>query len=117
MPQGEKETEIANVEAQTTSKAHMTDRLLAYSCRLYGEQLKAGLPYKKLHRVYSLMFTTQNLPAFKNSPRFDHVCTIRENQAPYTVFSEGCVLSLLNSLNLKEKWRNFLTRSSNGAIF
>ena len=77
------------MEAQTTNHPYITDRLLAYAGRLYGNQLKKGDTYQKLHRVYSLIFTTANLTEFLDSPRFDHTCTIREETAPYAVFSKG----------------------------
>ena len=92
---GDSQVEIANVECQTTNHPYITDRLLAYAGRLYGNQLKEGDVYQKLQRVYSLIFTTANLTEFLDSPRFDHTCTIREEEPPYSVFSKGICFTVI----------------------
>ena len=85
-----RETEIINIEVQTTKQAHFTDRILAYSGRLYSEQLKAGEEYKLLAPVYSLVFTTQNLPEFKDvKDDYRHVCNIRRIKEPQVIMSRG----------------------------
>ena len=90
---GTRERESVNVEMQTGRQARMTDRMLAYAARLYGGQARGsgrgGDYYKKLGTVYSLLFTTRNLPEFGASPGYAHVCNIRETKEPYAVFSRG----------------------------
>ena len=39
-PKKSSQTETVNVEMQTTSELYFTERTLAYSCRLYSQQLK-----------------------------------------------------------------------------
>ena len=91
-PGGTRVGESVNVECQTTSQPYMTDRLLAYASRLYGEQLREGDSYQKLDTVYSLLFTTKNLPDFADSPHYNHVCNIRETREPVCGLFEGAVL-------------------------
>ena len=62
---GTKALERCNVEAQTTQQSYLADRVLAYSARVYSEQLKKGAKYEKLMPVYSLIFTTENLDQLK----------------------------------------------------
>ena len=84
------QTETVNVEIQTTNQSHFTDRILAYSGRLYSEQLKRGEGYGRLNPVYSLVFTTKNLREFKNvDDDYRHVCNIRRTKEPQVVMSRG----------------------------
>ena len=77
-------TETVNVEMQTTTIKHFTDRFLAYNAGLYSSQLKPGEKYDKLTSVYSLIFTTRNLKQFnKLKKRYYHTCSIREDDKPH----------------------------------
>ncbi len=82
--------EIVNVEVQTTTHSHFTDRILAYSGRVYSEQLKRGDPYRKLNPVYSLVFAAENLKEFAEvKDDYRHVCNIRRTKEPQVVMSQG----------------------------
>ena len=84
------DTEIVNVEVQTTSQGHFMDRILAYSSRLYSQQLKEGEAFKKLIPVYSLVFTTLNLNEFKAvKNEYCHICNIRRVGFPDVIMSRG----------------------------
>ena len=85
-----RESEIVNIEIQSTRQTYFTDRILAYSGRLYSEQLSKGDGYEKLVPVYSLVFTTQNLSDFKDvTDDYRHVCNIRRTKDPQVVMSRG----------------------------
>ena len=72
-----KTTELVNVEAQTISHGHFLNRILAYTSRLYADQLQEGDEYKHLMPVYSLVFTTKNLKEFEDvQDDYRHVCNI-----------------------------------------
>ena len=83
------QTETVNVEMQTTSESHFTDRALAYSCRIYSQQLKKGSGYNKLFPVYLLAFTTKNLKEFKGIKDYHHICNIRRTKSPEALMSSG----------------------------
>ena len=81
-------TEMVNVEMQTTTNPYLTDRLLAYSARIYSGRIKKGQSYKNLRRVYSLLFTTTNLAEFaikELEKEFYHVCSIQRNKSPHLI--------------------------------
>ena len=117
----EKQIEIVNVEMQTTSEPYFTDRILAYSARLYSEQLKRGLGYSKLSPVYSLVFTTKNLKVFKSVQDYYHVCNIRRTEPPEVLMSNGLCFVIvelgkfdkrLHKLyNVRESWCYLLKNS------
>ncbi len=87
---GEIIKETVNVEVQTSNHRNFTDRILAYSGRLYSDQLDRGDTYKKLHPVYSLVFSTQNLKEFAQiKDDYRHVCNIRRIKEPQVVMSRG----------------------------
>ena len=115
-------TETVNIEIQTTSKEHFTNRILAYAGRIYSDQLTRGENYKELRSVYSLVFTTANLREFASTEEYYHVCQILRNKEPHLLFSEGIsfIVVELNKfrdekrkkiLDLKEAWCYFLKRS------
>ena len=116
------DTEIVNVEVQTTAHKNFTDRLLAYSSRLYADQLKEGDHFNKLLPVYSLVFTTENLKEFENVKDYCHVCNIRRIEAPEVVMSKGmCFViveldkfcaSLDDPLDVRGDWCYLLKNSS-----
>ena len=90
------------------------DRVLAYSSRLYSEQLKKGEGFGQLMPVYSIVFTTENLKEFNQVNDYYHVCNIRRTEAPYVVMSKGmCFViielgkfhkSLDGLVDLKDDW-------------
>ena len=81
--QGDKKTENANVEIQTSMEPHFTDRLLLYLSRMYSEQLKRGEKHKRLAPVYGLAFTTVNLKQFKEiKDEYLHICRIQRDKSP-----------------------------------
>ena len=83
-------SETVNVEVQTVAKKNFTDRLLAYSGRIYSGQVKSGQDYNKLHPVYSLVFTTVNLKEFEEiKDEYCHLCKLQRCSPPYLVLSEG----------------------------
>ena len=86
---GEKQTETVNVEMQSTSDPYFIDRTLAYSCRIYSQQIKKGNPYNNLFPVYSLSFTAKNLKAFKNIKDYYHVCNICRRGSSEVIISKG----------------------------
>ena len=116
------DTEIVNVEVQTTAHKNFTDRLIAYSSRLYADQLKEGDHFNKLLPVYSLVFTTENLKEFEHVKDYCHVCNIRRIEAPEVVMSKGmCFViveldkfcaSLDDPLDVRGDWCYLLKNSS-----
>ena len=126
-PSGDKQIETVNVEMQTTSESYFTDRILAYLCRIYFEQLKKGSGYNKLFPVYLLAFTTKNLKEFKGIKDYYHVCNIRRTKSPEVLMSGGLcfVIVELNKFaksakdlyNTRESWCYLLKNSYNmGAL-
>ena len=120
---GKKQTEMVNVEMQTTSESYFTDRILAYLCRIYFEQLRKGSRYNKLYPVYLLAFTTKNLKKFKGVKDYYHVCNIRRTGSPEILMSDGLcfVIVELNKFaksvkelyNTRESWCYLLKNSYN----
>ena len=120
------QTETVNVEMQTTSEAYFTDRILAYLCRVYFEQLKEGSDYNKLFPVYLLAFTTKNLKEFKGIKDYYHVCNIRRIGSPEVLMSNGlCFVivelnkfakSVKNLYNTRESWCYLLKNSYNMGV-
>ena len=114
-PDGARRTETANVECQTTSHSRMTDRMLAYACRLYGEQLRAGDDYAELNPVYSLLFATKNLPEFADASDYEHVCAIQRTRPPHSLLSRSLSFVVVELgkfdrgvgalVDLREEWR------------
>ena len=81
--------ETVNVEIQTSREKHFANRLLAYASRLYSEQLKRGESFSKLYPVYSLAFTTVNLPEFAGVRDFFHKITLMREETPHRIFVKG----------------------------
>ena len=118
---GIKQTETVNVEMQTTSESYFTSRTLAYSCRVYSQQLKKGSEYNKLFPVYSLSFTTKSLKEFKGIKDYYHVCNIRRVEPPEVLMSRGlCFVivelekfdkSVKQLYNARESWCYLLKNS------
>ena len=82
--------ETVNVEIQTSSHTHFTDRILAYAGRVYGSQLGKGEAYSSLLAVYSLVFTTYNLSEFDTlKDEYYHICDIRRAQPPHLRMTKG----------------------------
>ena len=79
-----------NVEIQTSREKHFTNRLLAYASRLYSEQLKRGESFSKLYPVYSLAFTTVNLPEFAGVRDFFHKITLMREEHPPQDIRQRC---------------------------
>ena len=123
---GNKQTETVNVEMQTTSEAYFTDRILAYLCRVYFEQLKEGSDYNKLFPVYLLAFTTKNLKEFKGIKDYYHVCNIRRIESPEVLMSNGLYFVIVelnkfaknvkNLYNTRESWCYLLKNSYNMGV-
>lgn len=85
-----KDPETVNVEIQTTAQKGFTNRLLAYSARIYAGQIKAGENYDKLSPVYSLVFSTVNIPEFSQlKNEWYHTCLLQRSEPPHLVLTEG----------------------------
>ena len=89
------QTETVNVEMQTTSEKNFTSRALAYASRIYSQQLGRGDSYKKLAPVYSLIFSTANLPEFKGSKKFYRSFRMRDDESPHQVYGDDLVLVIV----------------------
>ena len=95
--------EIAHVEIQTTPETHFSDRLLAYSSRLYSEQLRSGETYKYLAPVYSLVFMTANLKEFESlKDEYYHVCNIRRTTKPDLILTRGMCFVIVEFNKIQE---------------
>ena len=96
--------ELVNVEMQASHDSYFADRLLAYSSRLYSEQLSAGRTYKDLAPVYSLVFMTDNLNEFSTiQNEYYHVCTIRRTTSPDLVMSRGMCFVIVELKKFRKK--------------
>ena len=96
--------EIAHVEIQTTPETHFSDRLLAYSSRLYSEQLRSGETYKFLAPVYSLVFMTANLKEFESlKDEYYHVCNIRRTTKPDLILTRGMCFVIVELTKFKRQ--------------
>ncbi len=82
LPSGKWRTEIISVKMQMMSRPYPTARLVFDACKLYSERLK---------NVYSLVFTTFNMPEFADLPDYYHYCNMGNGQVPYV-----CLTSALN---------------------
>ena len=80
-------SEIVDVEMQTTSHPFLPERLTFYACKLYGGQLLAGQDFDLLKNVYSLTFTTFNVPGLRAFTDYYHAFDIREKRPPHTPFT------------------------------
>ncbi len=89
LPSGREYHETVNVEMQTTSQDYLPERLAFYASKLYCGQLQKGESFRKLGRVYSLAFTTFNMPQFEQSKSYYHHCDIRDRQAPWATFTQA----------------------------
>ena len=72
---------------QTTDHTFLPERLTFYACKLYGEQLLAGQKYGQLKNVYSLVFTTFNIPRFRKLTDYYHAFDVRGKRPPHTPFT------------------------------
>ena len=82
--------ETINVEVQTVAKKDFTNRMLAYSSRVYSGQVKVGQDYSELHPVYSLVFTTANLKEFASlKDKYYYHCQMQMSEPPHLVLTEG----------------------------
>ena len=82
-------TETVNVEIQTSNQTHFVGRLIAYSGRIYSDQLDRGEGYEKLAPVYSLIFSTKNLKELAQVKDYFHVCSLLREDAPHVVISRA----------------------------
>ncbi len=115
--------EKVNVEVQTTSYKHFTDRVLAYSSRLYGNQLREGEGFDQLLPIYTLVFTTVNLREFKDVQDYCHICNLRRTEYPYAVMSKGMCFVIVeldkfrselnHLLDKRDAWCYLLKNASN----
>ena len=87
-PSGKK-TEIVGVEMQTNNEDYFLNRLMAYSGRVYSEQLEEGEDYEKLAPVYSLVFSTRNLRELAQVRDHFHVCNLLRKDAPHVAVSKA----------------------------
>ena len=87
-PSGKK-TEIVGVEMQTSTEDYFLNRLMAYSGRVYSEQLEEGEDYEKLAPVYSLVFSTVNLRELAQVRDHFHICNLTRKDAPRVVVSRA----------------------------
>ena len=121
LPSGGKRSEIVNVEMQTSSQPHLSERLAFYACKLYAGQLEAGDGFDRLKNVYSLTFTTFNMPQFAKSPRYYHYCDLRDREPPYANFTYALNFIVVELskfyrpleelVDLREEWCYFLKES------
>ena len=82
--------ETVNVEIQTSNQTHFVGRLIAYSGRIYSDQLDRGEGYEKLAPVYSLVFSTKNLKELAQvKDQYFHVCSLLREDAPHVVISRA----------------------------
>ncbi len=82
--------ETVNVEMQTVSQRDFTNRLLAYAGRVYSNQVKEGERYEKLRTVYSLVFSTVDLPELrKDNNNYYHTCSMRQDRYPHLRLTDG----------------------------
>ena len=85
--------ETVNVEMQSTGQDYFTNRLLAYTSRLYTSQINQGQKYDQLYPVYSLAFCAENVKEFNSiTDEYYHVCTLRREDsdpARQVTFSRG----------------------------
>ena len=59
-----------NVEVQLNDEGNMPERMLYYWSRLFGNQLKSGNPYDKLHKTISVGIFDFELDNLKNLPGY-----------------------------------------------
>ena len=121
LPGGGTRVESVNVEMQTTSKPSLARRLVFYASGLYWEQLKKGQDFDQQGNVYSLTFTTFDMPQFKGLAEYVHHCDLRSRKAPYAPLTSAmnfiivelskfhCVLGQL--LDSQENWCYLLKNS------
>ncbi len=115
------EDETVNVEMQTVSQRDLTNRLLAYAGRVYSNQVKEGEKYEKLRTVYSLVFSTVDLPELRKDNDYYHTCSMRQDRHPHLRLTDGMqfvivelnkFIGRLDSLvDQREAWCYFLKRS------
>jgi len=86
---GQKQTDLSNVEMQTTELSYLPERVVAYAGRLHSQQLDRGDDFSQLSSVYSILFITKNLQVFKGIKDYYHVCRIKREGSSDVVFSEG----------------------------
>ena len=115
-------TETVNVEIQTSNQTHFVGRLIAYSGRIYSDQLERGEGYEKLAPVYSLVFSTKNLKELAQvKDQYFHVCSLLRENPPHMVISRALrpVLVELEKFsvnvekldNIRDKWCYVLKNS------
>ncbi len=115
------ENETVNVEMQTVSQKNFTNRLLAYAGRVYSNQVKEGEKYEKLRTVYSLVFSTVDLPELRTDNNYYHTCSMRQDRRPHLRLTEGIqfvivelnkfIGSLDSLVDQREAWCYFLKKS------
>ena len=86
---GELKQNTINVEMQSIEKTHFIDRILAYSARIYSNQVKKGKGYGTLRPVYSLVFTAFDLKPFKELPNYCHEVELLRRHPPHIPLAEG----------------------------
>ena len=77
------------MEIQTYPEIFFTKRLVAYTSRVYSEQLDRSKKYGKLNSVYCMAFSTVNLDCFRGSKRHYHTAGILTFEAPHLVVDDS----------------------------
>ena len=101
---------MVNVEVQSTTEKDFTNRVLAYSGRLYSEQLDRGDEYTKLIPVYSLVFTMGNINEFTEVDDYLHICNIRRVTEPQVVMSRGMCFVIIELNKFTKKMANLANK-------
>ena len=114
---GKQQIETVNVEMQTTSDPYFMNRTLAYSCRIYSQQIKKGNAYNKLLPVYSLSFTTKNLKEFKGIKDYYHVCNICRRGFPEVLMSGGLCFVVIELGKFDKSVKELVDSSSKSNFF
>ena len=99
---------MVNVEMQTVAHKYIADRFLAYTSRLFSEQLPAGESYEEIRPVYSLVFTLANWKEFKETDEYYHVCTLQRTTKPHLSMSEGMVFVVVELGKFKKKLKDLI---------
>ena len=82
------EPEIVTVEIQTTHEKFFIRRLMAYTARVYSEQLDRGDNYKELRPVYCMAFCTVNLDVFRKRDKYYHPSGFLTFDPPHQVVDD-----------------------------
>ena len=119
----EPKIEMVNVEIQTTAEPYYTDRILAYSGRIFSEQLDRGKDYQDLKPVYSLTFSTENLKILREieENEYIHNFLITHTKRPNVIMTDKMAFTIVeldkfrkktNQLKSTQDYWSYLLRNS-----